>query len=100
MLECWFTHGEKGQCVTMGVTMGVGVPDVQDNLQKKKDVHAQNHDAAFPDEIFYALFLMIVCPSFFFIVIVKIKGLVCMYIKNKEKNEQNKRINKKTGNNK
>ena len=88
MLECWFTHGEKRQSVgvTMGITMGVGVPDVQDNLQKIKGVQAQNHDAAFPDEIVYALFLVIVCPSFFFIMSVKIKGLVCVYIKNKEKN--------------
>ena len=80
MLECWFTHGEKRQYVgmTMGVTMGVGVPDVQDNLQKIKGVQAQNHDAAFPDEIVYALFLVIVCPSFFFIMSVKIKSLVCV----------------------
>ena len=65
--------------VTMGMTMGVGIPDVKDNLQKKEDVRAQNHNAAFPDEIGYTLFHVIVCPSLF-IMSVKIKGLVCVCV--------------------
>ena len=64
----------------MSMTMSVSVPDVQDYLQKEEHVHTQNHNDTFPDVVSYAFFLVTLCLSLFFIVSMKIKGLVCVCV--------------------
>ena len=87
----------------MSMTMSVSVPDVQDYLQKEEHVHTQNHNDTFPDVVSYAFFLVTVCLSLFFIVSMKIKGLVCVCVCVcvcvYEQNKQNKKTTRyKQGN--